>query len=85
VTYSTDAEGEPLLVIVEPLLDEGKIAAWTRVVFSLSQVRREEWQSIQRMILVTLALVGAGIVGIYVAQRKVSSIFRGLLPNCKMP
>lgn len=79
VTYSTDAEGEPLLVIVEPLLDEGKIAAWTRVVFSLSQVRREEWQSIQRMILVTLALVGAGIVGIYVAQRKVSSIFRGIV------
>ena len=79
VTYSTDAEGEPLLVIVEPLLDEGKIAAWTRVVFSLSQVRREEWQSIQRMILVTLALVVAGIVGVYVAQRKVSSIFRGIV------
>jgi PAS domain S-box-containing protein len=79
VTYSTDAEGEPLLVIVEPLLDEGKIAAWTRVVFSLSQVRREEWQSIQRMILVTLALVVAGIVGVYVAQQKVSSIFRGIV------
>jgi PAS domain S-box-containing protein len=79
VTYSTDAEGEPLLVIVEPLLDEGKIAAWTRVVFSLSQVRREEWQSIQRMILVTLALVVAGIVGVFVAQRKVSSIFRGIV------
>ena len=76
VTYSMDAEGEPLLVIVEPLLDEGKIAAWTRVVFSLSQVRREEWQSIERMILVTLALVLAGIVGVYVTQRKVSSIFR---------
>lgn len=79
VTYSTDAEGEPLLVIVEPLLDEGKIAAWTRVVFSLSQVRREEWQSIERMILVTLALVLAGIVGVYVTQRKVSSIFRGIV------
>lgn len=79
VTYSTDASGEPLLVIVEPLLDEEKIAAWTRVVFSLSQVRREEWQSIQRMILVTLALVLAGIVGVYVAQRKVSSIFRGIV------
>ena len=79
VTYSTDAEGEPLLVIVEPLLDEGKIAAWTRVVFSLSQVRREEWQSIQRMILLTLALVVAGIVGVYVAQRKTSRIFRGIV------
>ncbi|TKS60199.1 MAG: hypothetical protein EWM73_03182 [Nitrospira sp.] len=79
VTYSSDAEGEPLLVIVEPLLDEGRIAAWTRVVFSLSQVRREEWQSIERMILVTLALVVAGIVGVYVAQRKVSSIFRGIV------
>jgi PAS domain S-box-containing protein len=79
ITYSTDAEGEPLLVIVEPLLDEGKIAAWTRVVFSLSQVRREEWQSIQRMVLVTLALVLAGIVGVYVAQRKVSGVFRGIV------
>ena len=79
VTYSADAEGEPLLVIVEPLLNEGKIAAWTRVVLSLSQVRREEWQSIQRMILVTLALVLAGIVGVYVTQRKVSSIFRGIV------
>ena len=79
VTYSVDAEGEPLLVIVEPLLDDGKIAAWTRVVFSLSQVRREEWQSIQRMILVTLALVVAGIVVVYVAQRKTSSIFRAIV------
>lgn len=79
VTYSTDAEGEPILVIVEPLLDEGKIAAWTRVVFSLSQVRREEWQSIQRMVLVTLALVLAGTVGVYVAQRKVSGVFRGIV------
>ena len=79
VTYSADAEGEPLLVIVEPLLDEGKIAAWTRVVFSLSQVRREEWQSIQRMILVTLALVLAGIAGVYVTQRKVSGVFRGIV------
>ena len=79
VTYSTDAEGEPILVIVEPLLNEGKIEAWTRVVFSLSQVRREEWQSIQRMVLVTLALVLAGIVGVYVAQRKVSGVFRGIV------
>lgn len=78
VTYSTDADGEPILVIVEPLMNDGKISAWTRVVFSLSHVRREEWQSIQRMILVTLALVLAGIIGVYVVQRNISRIFRGI-------
>jgi PAS domain S-box-containing protein len=79
VTYSTDAEGEPILVIVEPLMNEGKIAAWTRVVFSLSQERREEWQSIQRMILVTLALILAGIFGVYVVQRNISRIFQRIV------
>lgn len=79
VSYSTDANGEPILVIVEPLMNEGKIAAWTRVVFSLSQERREEWQSIQRMILVTLAFVLAGIVGIYVIQRNISRIFQEIV------
>ena len=85
VTYSVDAEGEPLLVIVEPLLDEGKIAAWTRVVFSLSQVRREEWQSIQRMILVTLALVLPVSSLSMWRSGKSPACFGGLLPNCKMP
>lgn len=79
VTYATDAEGEPILVIVEPLMNEGKIAAWTRVVFSLSQERREEWQSIQRMTLVTLALMLAGIMGIYVIQRNISRVFHGIV------
>lgn len=78
VSYSTDANGEPILVIVEPLMNEGHIAAWTRVVFSLSHVRREEWQSIQRMILVTLALVLAGLIGVYVVQRNISRIFQGI-------
>jgi PAS domain S-box-containing protein len=42
-------------------------------------VRREELQSIQRMVLVTLALVLAGIVGVYVVQRNISRIFRGIV------
>ena len=78
-TYSRGEEGEPLLVIVEPLLDQGKIAAWTRIVFSLNQVRQQEWQSIQRMTLVTLALILAGIVGVHVAQRRVSAVFRRIV------
>jgi len=79
ITYATGTDGAPLFVIVEPLMDQGKIAAWTRIVFSLNQVRQQEWQSIQRMSLVTLALMLAGIIGVHVSQRKVSNIFRGIV------
>lgn len=78
MTYAKGGGGEPLLVIVEPLPDQGRIAAWTRVVFSLDQVQRKEWQSIQRMTLVTLALIAAGIIGVHVSQRRVSGMFRGI-------
>ena len=79
ITYVRGEKGEPLLVIVEPLLNQGKIAAWTRIVFSLSHVRHAELQSIQRMTLVTIALILAGIVGVHVAQRRVSSVFRRIV------
>ena len=79
VFYTKDVEGEPILVILEPLLGHEKIEAWTRVIFSLSRVKHAEIQAIRRMVLVTLALIVAGIVGVYVAQRKVSTVFRGVV------
>ncbi|MGH7146494.1 MAG: response regulator [Nitrospiraceae bacterium] len=79
--YTNDTEGQPILVIIEPLLDGGKIAAWTRVIFSLSEVQREEVQAIQRMLFVTLALIAAGIVGVHFAQRQVSHVFRGIVAH----
>ncbi len=79
LTYSQDVHGEPVLVIVEPLFADGQLTAWLRVVVSLTQVRQEEWQTVLRMLLVTLALMAAGIVGVQVAQRHVSHVLRTLI------
>ena len=79
LTYSQDVHGEPVLVIVEPLFADGQLTAWLRVVMSLTQVRQEEWQTVLRMLLVTLALMAAGIVGVQVAQRHVSHVLRTLI------
>ena len=79
LTYSQDVHGEPVLVIVEPLFADGQLTAWLRVVMSLTQVRHEEWQTVLRMLLVTLALMAAGIVGVQVAQRHVSHVLRTLI------
>ncbi|WP_447977957.1 response regulator [Candidatus Nitrospira bockiana] len=79
VHYTVDAAGQPILIIVEPLLDNDRIAAWVRIIFSLSQVRHEEVQAFRRMTVVTLALIAAGILGIGVAQRQASRVFRGMI------
>ncbi len=79
LTYSQDVHGEPVLVIVEPLFADRQLTAWLRVVMSLTQVRQEEWQTVLRMLLVTLALMAAGIVGVQVAQRHVSHVLRTLI------
>ena len=79
LTYSQDVHGEPVLVIVEPLFADRQLTAWLRVVMSLTQVRHEEWQTVLRMLLVTLALMAAGIVGVQVAQRHVSHVLRTLI------
>lgn len=79
LAYGHDARGDPSLMIVEPLVVNEEIPARIRTIFSLANVRREEWQAIQRMTLVTLALIAAGMVGIQVAQRHIGRVFRGII------
>ncbi len=79
VSYTTGPQGAPVLVIAEPLVDDHRITAWVRLIFSLVQVREKELQAIERMALVTLALVIAGMVGVHLAQRQISTIFHGII------
>ena len=78
VTSRYDRNGQPILVIVEPLFDQDKIAAWVRIVISLAPARREELETIGRLVLFTLALIVTGMIGVHFAQRQISRIFRGV-------
>ncbi len=79
ISYRQDANGEPILVIVEPLFDKEEIRAWVRIIFSLAHVRHELLQAIQRMILVTLVLVIVGIIAVQIAQRQVARVFHNII------
>ncbi len=79
LSYIQDVNGEPILVIVEPLFDKEEIHAWVRIIFSLAHVRHEQLQAIQRMAFVTLALVIIGIIAVQIAQRQIARVFHGII------
>ena len=74
LTYSRDGRDEPILVIVEPLFDQGQITAWIRVVFSLTHVQHEVWSSIARLLVLTLALVAVGIIAVRLILRHMTDL-----------
>jgi len=74
LTYSRDGQDEPILVIVEPLFDQGQITAWIRVVFSLTHVQHEVWSSIARLLVLTLALVAVGIIAVRLILRHMTGL-----------
>ena len=83
VASRSDTNGQPILVIVEPLFDQGQISAWVRVIMSLTPARREEFQTIGRLLLITVALIIAGMFGVHFAQRQISRIFRSVAEQVK--
>jgi len=74
LTHGQDDRGEPILVIVEPLFDQGRITAWIRVVFSLTQVQHEVWSSTARLLVLTLALVAVGIIAVRLILRHMTGL-----------
>jgi signal transduction histidine kinase/DNA-binding response OmpR family regulator len=74
LTYGQDDRGDPILLIVEPLFDQGRITAWIRVVFSLTHVQYEVWSSIARLLVLTLALVAVGIIAVRLILRHMTGL-----------
>jgi len=81
IQYSTNPQGEQLLIIVAPLIGKGQIEAWIRVIFSLDHLRREETELVQRMTFLTVLLMAAGIFGLQWAQKQVSAILQRVITN----
>ncbi len=79
VIYSVDADGQPILVILEPLFAKRQLTAWLRVVMSLAYVRQEIWHTVGQVLALTLALIAAGMVGVHLVQRHVSNVLQILI------
>ncbi len=78
VIYDKTAEGVPILVVVEPLMDEGVANAWIRIVFSLEKIKQEATAAMGSLVFITVILIFANIFAIQVSQRKVSAAMRKL-------
>ncbi len=85
VMASTTPDGQPVLVVVEPLIDRQVIAAWVRLTVSLVQVQRERDETATRIVLIASALIGAGILAISMTFRRVSNVFHAVIAQLKSP
>ena len=79
IRYSTNKTGTPLLIMAAPLQGQGEAEAWIRVTFSLENVKQQDLELIVNMILMTILLMGAGILSLYWSKHNISSILESVI------
>jgi PAS domain S-box-containing protein len=72
-------EGGPTLVIIEPLFDRNELTAWVRMVVSLSQIEREQAQTLWQLLVVTLAIMLIGLYAIRHVLQKTSTVLQSVV------
>jgi PAS domain S-box-containing protein len=72
-------EGQPTLVIIEPLFDRDELTAWVRLVVSLSQIERERDLTLWQLLAVTVAIMLVGLYAIRRVLRKTSTVLQGVV------
>ena len=77
--YTETREGEPLLVIVAPLVGQGRTDAWLRASFSLQDLHQEDLRLVIQMSLITLLLMATVIASLRWSQNRISSILRNVI------
>ncbi|MDH5427010.1 MAG: ATP-binding protein [Nitrospirota bacterium] len=77
--YTKSEKGEPILIMVAPLLGDKETNAWIRVSFSLQNVREQDLQLMVNMSLMTILLIGAGLLSLYWSKHHISSILQSVI------
>ena len=76
IAHATATDGVPMLITVDPLRDGTEISAWVRIEFSLVRLNQQIARELGEAVLLTLFLIGAGLVSIQFSIRKMSLAFR---------
>ncbi len=79
VRYTEDESGKLRLIIVAPLQGQGETEAWIRVTFSLTSVKQQDIELIMNMALMTIILIGAGILSLHWSKRNISFILQSVI------
>ena len=77
--YTQADDGDIHLISVAPLTRPQETDAWIRVTFSLAEVQRQDLQLILDMILMTVLLIGAGILSLHWSKSHISSILQSVI------
>ncbi len=76
--YIENGRGEPLLIIVAPLQGQAEAEAWIRVTFSMANVQQQDMELFLTMTLMTILLIGAGILSLYWSKNNIPSILQSV-------
>jgi signal transduction histidine kinase/DNA-binding response OmpR family regulator len=81
IDRGTDAAGVPLLIILEPLFNEGTVAAWVRIEYSLHSVHDQQQRAAGLLLAVMLILIAVGGLAVQFALQRVTRVFRGTVTH----
>lgn len=72
-------DGQPALVILEPLFDRDELTAWVRMAISLAEVEQEQSRMIWQLLAVTIAIMAIGLYAIRRVLRQTSTVLHSVV------
>ncbi|MDH4083989.1 MAG: ATP-binding protein, partial [Nitrospira sp.] len=84
IAHDKAANDIPLLIAIEPLRDQAEIAAWVRMEFSLASLNKEVARGVRESILLTMFLIGTGVLIAQLSTRKIAILFRHTAEQLQM-
>ena len=72
-------DGQPGLVILEPLFDRDELTAWVRMAISLAEVEQEQSRMIWQLIAVTIVIMAIGLYAIRRVLSQTSIALQGVV------
>jgi len=79
VSWIDPQDGESLLIVAAPLLEEGHIRAWVRLGFHLNRLKEKQQDMLLQILPMIAMLLVLGIWNIHYAFRKMSPNFRKIV------
>lgn len=75
--------GQPALIIIEPLFDRDELTAWVRMAISLAEVEEEQARMIWQLFAATITIMAIGLYAIRRALRRTSTVLQSVVSTLR--